>query len=108
LKLQASIATQSQILFKIDIIVKQAPPLIAYIASTMPIASLVIIALIASTVLIASLVIIALTASTMLVASLVIIALIASTMLVASLILIAPIASIIPKQLSLDRLEVLI
>jgi hypothetical protein len=78
LKLQALIATQSQILLEIDIVARQAPLLTAHTASTVPIASPVI------------------TAPT------------ASTMPVVSPVLTAPIASTVLKQLSLDRPEVLI
>jgi hypothetical protein len=77
LKLQASIATQSQMLLEMDIAARQPLVPIAHTASTTPIASPVLIAPTAPTV------------------------------PVASPVITAPTASTVPKQLSLDRPEVL-
>ena len=78
LKLQASIATQSQILLEMDIAARQPLEPTVHTASTTPIASPVLTAPIAS------------------------------PAPVASPVLTAPTASAVPKQLSLDRPEVLI
>jgi hypothetical protein len=84
LKLQESIATQSQILLEMDIAARQLPALTAPIASTAPVVSPVLTAPAASAAPIASPVLTAPAAST------------------------APVVSTVPKQLSPDRPEVLI
>jgi hypothetical protein len=89
LKLQASIARQSQILLELDMLARQS---LAPTASAMPVVSPVPIAS---------------TASTVPMASPVPIAPIASTVPMASPVLTAAIASVVPKQLSPDRPEVL-
>ncbi len=84
LKLQASIATPSQMLLEMDIVARQPPVPIAHTASTVPVASPVLTAPTVSTVPVASPVLTAPTVSTV------------------------PVAPTVPKQLSPDRPEVLI
>jgi MULE transposase-like protein len=111
LKLQASIATQSQMLLDMEVVARQPLALIAPTASTAPVASPVLTAPTASTAPTAPTsptASTAPTASTTPVASPALTAPTASTVPVASPILAVPTAPTIPKQLSPDRPEVLI